>query len=362
MDYHIWHADEYPGHSKQGNKFAPKWPFRLLVSGSSDSGKTTMIMNLLMGNKKIKEDGERYILCDDVVLIGKHLDEPKWNIVKNFFDELAKEGEDVSFKAFPATEIPDIEDFDSSRATVVIFEDLMNVSNKIQKCIADYFSSGRHSNISSIYVSQRYFLTHKTIRENVNYTSLHRGAGSLSDIKRIVSQFTEHSDRIVPVIDDITRKKEFIVFDHRRPRDDPLSVRIRWDTSFWMALKQTSSSKIVNKDNSDTISDNLDHGSSMILDNSDSISDHPSSILDHPKQSSKFNPWGRKLLKDAKINGTLIDIAKNMPSPADRKKMMSRDAQVKNSIDWAKYVYREAFDMRDKTLGPDWVKFANKLK
>ena len=41
------------------------------VSGSSDSGKTTMIINLLMGNKKIKEDGERYILCNDVVLIGK---------------------------------------------------------------------------------------------------------------------------------------------------------------------------------------------------------------------------------------------------------------------------------------------------
>jgi len=77
MEYYIRHVDEYPRHSRQGNEFAPKWPFRLLLSGSSDSGKTTMIMNLLMGNKKIKEDGERYILCDDVVLIGKHLDEPK---------------------------------------------------------------------------------------------------------------------------------------------------------------------------------------------------------------------------------------------------------------------------------------------
>jgi len=56
MEYYVRHIDEYSEDSRQGNKFAPAWPFRLLVSGSSDSGKTTMIINLLMGNKKIKED------------------------------------------------------------------------------------------------------------------------------------------------------------------------------------------------------------------------------------------------------------------------------------------------------------------
>ena len=49
----------------------------MVVSRSSDSDKTTMIINLLMGNKKIKENGERYVLCNDVVLISKHLNEPK---------------------------------------------------------------------------------------------------------------------------------------------------------------------------------------------------------------------------------------------------------------------------------------------
>ena len=79
MDYFTYNIDEYSEDPRQGNEFAPAWPFRLLVSGSSDSGKTTMIINLLMGNKKLKKDGERYILCNDVVLIGKHLDEPKWS-------------------------------------------------------------------------------------------------------------------------------------------------------------------------------------------------------------------------------------------------------------------------------------------
>ena len=66
MDLYLRDADEYTKDSRQGNKFAPVWPFRLVVSGSSDSGKTTMIMNLLMGDKKIKEDSEWYILCNYV--------------------------------------------------------------------------------------------------------------------------------------------------------------------------------------------------------------------------------------------------------------------------------------------------------
>ncbi|RIA82363.1 hypothetical protein C1645_862722 [Glomus cerebriforme] len=206
-------------------------PFQLIVSGSSDSGKTTMIMNLLMGDKNAKDGGERYVLCNDIVLFDRYLDKPKWGIIKDFFDELAQEGKDISFKVYSYTEIPNAQDFDPSRATLVVFEDLMNMPKKIQECIADYFSSGRHSNISSIYVSQKYFLIPKTIRENATHTSIHRGAGSLPDLKRIISQYTEDSKYLVPVIDDLIRKREFIVFDHRRSRTDPLSIRVHWDTS-----------------------------------------------------------------------------------------------------------------------------------
>ena len=239
MEYYIRNIDEYSEDSRQGNEFAPAWIFKMIVSGSSDSGKTTMLMNLLMGNKKIKEEGERYILCNDVVLIAKHPNEPKWCIVRDFYNELAEEGEDVSFCIIDPENIPDVKDFDPGRYTVVIFEDLMNAPEKIQKRIADYFSSGRHSNISPIYVSQRFFAIPRTIRENVNYISLHRGTGSLPDIKRIISQYTPHSDTLAPAIDELTLKKEIIVFDLRRSRDDPLSIRVRWDTSLKSVIDQS---------------------------------------------------------------------------------------------------------------------------
>jgi A32 protein len=336
MELYTRDIDEYTKDSRQGNQFAPEWPFRLIVSGSSDSGKTTMIMNLLMGNKKIKKDGERYILCNDVILVGKYLNEPKWGIIRDFYNELAEEGEDVSFQALSPSDLPDVESFDPSRATVVVFEDLMNMSRKIQERIADYFSSGRHSNISPIYVSQRFFLIPKTVRENATHISLHRGAGSLSDIKRIISQYTDQSQQsesLVPVIDDLTLKKEFIIFDLRRSKIDPLSIRVRWDTSLRSILDQSQ----------------INLGS---VNNASQIN----------LTSSRWSFYGQKAIAQAKKDGSLINFARNMPNPKERKKLLANGISAKNSDIWARYVFREAYGIDDKDLGPEWIAFSSQIK
>ena len=54
----------------------------MLLAGSSGSGKTNMLVDLLLDDKLIetyyKQKGrKRYIPCNDIVLIGKHLEEPK---------------------------------------------------------------------------------------------------------------------------------------------------------------------------------------------------------------------------------------------------------------------------------------------
>ena len=260
-----------------------------------------MIMNLLMGNKKIKENGKWYILCNDVILVGKHLNEPKWAIVRDFYNELAEEGEDVSFQALSPEDLPDVESFDPNRATVVVFEDLMNMSKKIQERIADYFSSGRHSNISPIYVSQRFFLIPKTVRENATHISLHRGGGSFRDIQRIINQYTDQAESLAPVIDDLTLKKEFIIFDLRRFRTDPLSIRIRWNTSIRTVLDQSLTNTTLNVNQSQI------------------------------NVSSKFSSYGQKAIAQAKKDGSLIELARNMPSPKERKKLLANNINAKNS-------------------------------
>ncbi|UZO23110.1 uncharacterized protein OCT59_015454 [Rhizophagus irregularis] len=66
-----------------------------------------MIINLLMGDKKAKEDGNRYVLCDAVLLVGRYLDEPKWAVVHDFFEE-----EKIPFTAVTHSEIPEIDSFE----------------------------------------------------------------------------------------------------------------------------------------------------------------------------------------------------------------------------------------------------------
>lgn len=340
MDYFIYNIDEYQ--PLEGcNKFAPTWPFRIATVGSSDSGKTTMSMNLLMGTKKMKEDGERYIPCNDIVLIGKHLNEPKWKIVEDFYNELAEEGEDVSFKSYNPEEMPTVSDFDPARSTIVIFEDLLNESKKIQDLIASYFTHGRHNNISSIYVTQRFFKIPKTIRENITYISLHRGGGSLSDIKRIISQYTEHSDSLAPIIDDLTLKKEFIIFDLRRSRSDPLSIRVRWDTSLRSILDKSQ----------------IETGSINITSSSELLSRHEVPFL-----RNKFSSYGQNAITQAKKNDSLIEFARKMPVPRERNLLLAKGVNVKNNDIWARYVFREAYGIVGKDLGSEWQDFVKRIK
>jgi septin family protein len=85
MEYYIYNDDE-ASPLKERNPYTPVWPFRMLIAGSSGSGKTNMLINLLLEDKLVKtyhnqEGGKRYISCNDVVLIGKHLHKPKWKNV-----------------------------------------------------------------------------------------------------------------------------------------------------------------------------------------------------------------------------------------------------------------------------------------
>ncbi|GET54201.1 hypothetical protein RIR_jg31759.t3 [Rhizophagus irregularis DAOM 181602=DAOM 197198] len=326
MDLYVYNLDEYTTDSRQGNEFAPSWPFRLAVAGSSDSGKTTMIINLLMGDKKAKEDGERYIL-----------------FVRDFFKE-----EEIPFTAVSHSEIPNVKDFNSTQATVVIFEDLMDAPKKTQDLITGFFTHGRHKNISCIYVAQRFFTIPKAIRENVNYISLHGGHGSLTDTKRIIRQYTEESESLAPVIDDLTLQREFIVFDLRRSKSDPLSIRVRWDTSL---------SSITDQSQFDPSSNSVQSPFDPSL--------NPVRSKFNPSLNpvrSKFSSYGQKAVAEAKKSSQLIEFAREYPSPKERKHLLVSGVIAKNADTWIKYVFREAYGLSGKTLGSDFQKFLAKVR
>ncbi|CAB4435832.1 unnamed protein product [Rhizophagus irregularis] len=237
MEYYIYHLDEAKSTKNDNHPASPAFPFRLLICGGSDSGKTNMILNLLLRNKiqrlQKKKKGERYVKNDDLVLIGKHIHEPKWVLVKNCYKLFAEAPEpyqeNITFRAIKADSIPDVTKFFPDRNTVVVFEDLCAESKKIQDRIIPYFISGRHQGISSIYVSQKYTQTPKIIRENVSHLALFRGAGSRDDIARIVRQYTDDPKKASKVIDRHLRNWNFVVFDFTKAIDDPLAIRLGWD-------------------------------------------------------------------------------------------------------------------------------------
>ncbi|CAG8846965.1 34202_t:CDS:1 [Gigaspora margarita] len=209
--YELCKLDEIIPLKKQ-NPFAPRHPFRLLVVSISESGKTSMVVHLLLGSKypkiypwmfgekhgyKIPKEGsknfgKKYIPCDDLIVVAQYQDEELWEAVQCFYEFIAMDKqtpwyEDARFKLIGPEELPNISSFkETGRFTLIIFDDLAGEPLATQLKTIPFFRSGKYEEISVIYIAQRFYKTHPNICANLKYISLHHGCGTLDSIKRIL--------------------------------------------------------------------------------------------------------------------------------------------------------------------------------
>jgi len=229
--------DEATKHESSRNVGHPAitWPFSKVFTGKSGTGKTNILGNLFVGDKgeciyKGKRGGSRYVQCDDLIVC-----EPKWAFVRYMYGVIASNPrapyyENIRFKYLSPEKIPSVKSFLPERSTVIIFEDLCVAPESIQNRIIPFFTHGRHRNISPIYVTQKYHHVPIIIRENISHLVIFNSGSSYEDISKIIKRYTNDVKDASMVINSYLRKGEFVVFDLDKPEDDPLAIRLRFDT------------------------------------------------------------------------------------------------------------------------------------
>jgi hypothetical protein len=152
-------------------------PFRMLVVGSSGSGKSNVVLNII---QKFNDTfGNVKICCKDK-------NEPLYRMLSDKLDPSSFQIYE-GFKNIPS--LDNKEEFDPSLQHLIVFDDLCLEKN--QGIIEDYLIRGRKiaKGVNIIYLTQSYFKCPRVVRMNVNYIILKK-VGSTKDLTSILKEYS----------------------------------------------------------------------------------------------------------------------------------------------------------------------------
>ena len=138
--------------------------FRLLIAGESGCGKTNTLMHILR---------KPLVYFDKIYIYSPNLHQEK---IQDLQELMGKISEKVGYPVLEVDGPEDIKnttDYPSDNRKIVVFDDVINAPEKIQKKIANHWTDGRHHGISPIYLSQSYYDTPKKLRLNCSNVILY---------------------------------------------------------------------------------------------------------------------------------------------------------------------------------------------
>jgi energy-coupling factor transporter ATP-binding protein EcfA2 len=154
-------------------------PMRGLVIGSSGSGKSSTLLQLL----------ELFGCFTRVYLFALNLEEPLYEYLLDGYNKASEKlGVQLIFYSNKIDEIPSWENFDKNQNNLVIFDDLINEKNISRSNVGNLFTLGRKQNISCLFLSQSFFKVPMIVRQNSDYIFILR-VNSQRDLARMLSEY-----------------------------------------------------------------------------------------------------------------------------------------------------------------------------
>src|SRR6266516_3410069 len=184
MTHHIWLA-----------------PFTSVISGPMGSGKSVFVQRLIEHAKSIiSPSPDRILYCYSV------------------FQQIFNEMDGVEFNEG----LPSLAEFDGSRHTLVIIDDLMHETNDI---VSKLFTRGRHhTNTSVVFITQNLFHADKvtrTITLNAQYLILFKNVRDKSQITHLSRQmYPGNSKHMTESYIDATSEPYSYLFVDLKPNTD----------------------------------------------------------------------------------------------------------------------------------------------
>ena len=156
-----------------------KLPFRMLITGSSGSGKTQTLLSLLHNMPRTFEK---------IIITTKNKDEPLYNWLEDKFEKDAN----FEMREIDKDGLPDLDKFDKEQNNLLVMDDL--VGEKNQKPMEQFFLRARKKGCSLVYITQSYYAVPRMIRSNLTYLII-KQVSSMKNLTMIMREYDLGIDR-----------------------------------------------------------------------------------------------------------------------------------------------------------------------